>query len=683
MGGAAGHMSHPFDLGWVNSGSDLLDFFEKARTFVEKKGAAAVKIDGVNVSFKLVGDDEFKQFAVDRGSLKPIDIEGITMSRVDDRFPEGHGMRPAIKTLLAILNSALGDIKPELQALGMWEDPSRFLNTEYVEGTTNVTEYDENFLAIHGLNQFYTRTGKVGKAKGIQRPGMDRPEGVKDASVELPYDPALMEKLVEKLRPSAEERGFQIYSSIPTEKSGDIDFSEALSQPFTVRIADDREITKSLGEWLSEATNPRYKTVQLKDGARTHALHKQLYLNVLDNTAPIVDLIEGDDAEAAIYGAVFMHATRMLGNEVLRGLTSPMGDVMGHEGIVLRHEKLFGPKPVKITGEFIVGNLGGGFGQVNEDHEEEEPEVDLEIVDAAEADPQPTGAGTKTIALVPGAFKPPHQGHLKMVEQYAGEAGEVVVLISRPTKSARKLPNGKEITAEDSLRIWQVLTGHLPNVDIKISDHASPITATYDYIGKDGPLESGTEVILGVCTKGGDMERFKQAKNYVKEGVILRPVESCAVEPVNHTPEYIGLLNSSPLKEEMPSVVKNKDPRAFHASDMRYLLGMATEDAEAVELLEDFAGGQENVLDILSILGIDTGLNEPTLEEPLEETSAQGAAGGAAVGGYAGPLGSTSVKSPTKKKKSKKKKKHKYFENFDLSLVDEVLELLIERGIAK
>ena len=676
MGGAAGHMSHPFDLGWVNSGSDLLDFFEKAKTFVEKKGAAAVKIDGVNVSFKLVGDDESKQFAVDRGSLKPIDIEGITMGRVDDRFPEGHGMRPAIKTLLSILNSSLGDIKPELEALGMWGDPSRFLNTEYVEGTTNVTKYDENFLAIHGLNQFYARTGKVGKAKGIQRPGMERPEGVKDASIEISYDPAVMESLVKKLGPAAKERGFQIYSSVPTEKMSDIDYTSALSEPLTVRISDDREVTKSLGEWLSEASNPRYKTVQMKDGKRTHALHKQLYLNILNNTAPIVDLIEGDDAEAAIYGAVFMHATRMLGNEVLRGLTSPMGDVMDHEGIVLRHDKLFGPKPVKITGEFIVGNLGGGFGQVNE---EEESEVDLEIVDAAEADPQPTGAGTKTIALVPGAFKPPHQGHLKMVEQYAGEAGEVVVLISRPTKSARKLPNGKEITAEDSLKIWQVLTGHLPNVDIQISDHASPITATYDYIGKDGPLESGTEVILGVCTKGGDMERFRQAENYVKEGVILRPIESCAVEPVNHTPEYIGLLNSSPLKEEMPSVVKDKDYRAFHASDMRYLLGKATEDAEAVELLEDFAGGQENVLDILSILGIDTGLNEPAIEEPLEETTM---ASGAIAGGLGVPLGSTSVKSPTKKKKSKKKK-HKYFENFDLSLVDEVLELLIERGLTK
>ena len=143
MGGAAGHMAHPFDLGWVNSGSDLLDFFEKAGTFVEKKGAGAVKIDGVNVSFKVVGDDENKQFAVDRGSLKPIDIEGITMDRVDDRFPAGHGMRPAIRTLLTILNKSLSEIQPELENLGLWDDPSRFLNTEYVEGTTNVTKYDE------------------------------------------------------------------------------------------------------------------------------------------------------------------------------------------------------------------------------------------------------------------------------------------------------------------------------------------------------------------------------------------------------------------------------------------------------------------------------------------------------------------------------------------------------------
>ena len=58
--------------------------------------------------------------------------------------------------------------------------------------------------------------------------------------------------------------------------------------------------------------------------------------------------------------------------------------------------------------------------------------------------------------------------------------------------------------------------------------------------------------------------------------------------------------------------------------------------------------------------------------------------GGSIAGGGGVPLGSTSGEDkPGKRDKKKKKKKHKYFENFDLSLVDEVLELLIERGLAK
>ena len=54
MGGAAGHMNHPFDLEWVNNGDDLIDFFERAKKFVKDDAAGAVKIDGVNVSFKVV-----------------------------------------------------------------------------------------------------------------------------------------------------------------------------------------------------------------------------------------------------------------------------------------------------------------------------------------------------------------------------------------------------------------------------------------------------------------------------------------------------------------------------------------------------------------------------------------------------------------------------------------------------
>jgi cytidyltransferase-like protein len=668
MGGAAGHMNHPFDLGWVDTGNDLIDFFEKAKTFVEKKGAGAVKIDGVNVSFKVVETPNGHEFAVDRGSLKPIDIEGITMTRVDDRFPEGHGMRPAIRTLLTILNTALPTIKSELVELDMWDNPSIFLNTEYVAGTTNVTKYDENFLAIHGLNQFYH---KVHSRSGQERPGAERPEGSKAPSVEMPYDSATMDSLIKKLNPVANEYGFQVYGSVPTERApdSDIDFSATLSEPFTVRVSEDREITKSLKEWLAEASNPRYKTVKLKSGKKTHPLHKELYKAILDGSVPIVDLIEDADAEAAIYGAIIMHATRMLGNDVLRGLTSPMGDVMSHEGVVMRDEKLFGPNPVKITGEFIIGGMGSAFQadtSLNEEDEEEEfvdmpeePEYEFEIEDE---DADPVGP-SKVIAVVPGAFKPPHKGHLGMVEEYANEADAVVVLISAPLKSSRKLANGREITAEDSKHVWELMAAHLPNVDVQISPHASPVTATYDFVGKDGPVEPGTEVILGVSTKGGDAERFQQANKYVKDGVQIRDLRSSAVQPVGHGSEYMGLLNVSPLKDEMPSIKSGKDPLEYHASDMRYLLGKADEDEEAIELLEDFVG-EDKIFDLLSIFGLNTGMNEMS------------AAGGGAVVGFAGPVGGDKDEEDEETEPSLIR-----HENIDLRTIDEVMRLIMEKGI--
>ena len=65
----------------------------------------------------------------------------------------------------------------------------------------------------------------------------------------------------------------------------------------------------------------------------------------------------------------------------------------------------------------------------------------------------------------------------------------------------------------------------------------------------------------------------------------------------------------------------------------------------------------------------------------LDETS-----GAAAAGGYSGPLGSTLVSrgpltfTPKKKKKKKKKTQKEYI---DLSLIDEVMKLIIERGITQ
>ena len=81
-GGAAGHMKHPFDLPNVNTFGDLVNVFYDA---VDKlnKGQSTVKLDGVNLSIKLVPDEKNKtfkrQFALDRGSQKIEDVQGITI----------------------------------------------------------------------------------------------------------------------------------------------------------------------------------------------------------------------------------------------------------------------------------------------------------------------------------------------------------------------------------------------------------------------------------------------------------------------------------------------------------------------------------------------------------------------------------------------------------------------------
>ena len=53
------------------------------------------------------------------------------------------------------------------------------------------------------------------------------------------------------------------------------------------------------------------------------------------------------------------------------------------------------------------------------------------------------------VALYPGAFKPPHRGHLAVVKALKKQAKKVVVLISNPMGATRALPLSKTvITAE-------------------------------------------------------------------------------------------------------------------------------------------------------------------------------------------------------------------------------------------
>jgi cytidyltransferase-like protein len=298
------------------------------------------------------------------------------------------------------------------------------------------------------------------------------------------------------------------------------------------------------------------------------------------------------------------------------------------------------------------------------DIKEQEDEFDI---DDEDDDPVVDADYPKKVAVVPGAFKPPHKGHLDMVRKYANMADEVIVIISKPTKQGRTLPNGREITAEDSLKIWNILVRDLPNVEVRVSkNHASPINAAYEYVGDEGPLNVGDSVFLGCSSKDCDWKRWTGAKQYIKQGVELLSPEGTAVIPSEHSSEYKKLLmaekeKGSDLYNNMPSVKAGKPPEQFHASDLRFVLVEAAKSDVARKMLEDFVGG-ENVNVILDILGL----------ESMSEISTAG------IGGYSAPLRYGSDNDPEDKKETKKANKY-----MDLSLIDEVMELIMKRGITQ
>jgi len=124
----------------------------------------------------------------------------------------------------------------------------------------------------------------------------------------------------------------------------------------------------------------------------------------------------------------------------------------------------------------------------------------------------------KTVAILPGGFKPPHKGHFEALNYLLAEANSGVVYIGG------KVREGVEITAEQSKQIWDIYKKYLPKpVEVYIATTIktqvgpngeqpkneyiqSPIQATYQYVH----LHPDENVIVGV----GPEEDSNELKRY-------------------------------------------------------------------------------------------------------------------------------------------------------------------------
>jgi len=249
---------------------------------------------------------------------------------------------------------------------------------------------------------------------------------------------------------------------------------------------------------------------------------------------------------------------------------------------------------------------------------------------------------SRVLAVVPGAFKPPHRGHVAMVAEYAGEADEVIVLVSPVEREG--------ITADQSVALWNIYLEELPYDNIKVmkSPVNSPVLAAYQFVENpdDNPLwaQPGDEVIMGVSTKGGDEERFcKNVQKYAREGVLIRA--NCAIDPAGGS--FTNQETGEPFSAtNMRRAIANRNkelisfiPPEAHdrMDDIEDILAMKQNERKEPITLENLFDMVEEVME--------------EEEEPVEEISSMA---GGSVAGYSLPLGAKPRKINKKKRKGRR-----------------------------
>tara|TARA_A100001515_G_scaffold40310_2_gene31685 strand:- start:2771 stop:5515 length:2745 start_codon:yes stop_codon:yes gene_type:complete len=581
-GGVAGHLAHLYD----NRGLTFEKLAEILTAASRGKLVGTEKTDGFNVylGFK---DGEAKA-ARNKG-----DMQKGGMNAVDLAMREFKG-GPAIKKVYVdsfnAFEAAVASLSDEEKLAIFGPDGEIFYNSEIMgPGASNVVNYDSNIITIHGSGhkRYDADTDKVVVA--------DAAEASK-----------ALDKVVDRFEQATQGKNFDVQRTamVSLQKlSGDHDLKIALERIKKAGFQGDMTVEDYLEEKLSQDVEEKFRSLDenlkqqivdrilKKEGASTltqiyrglggdDKMKEQVreYVKTGNKTIskliwPIEDAIH-DFAVAMLEG---MESAYILDNnkeisrlkgEVETAIKSIQayqgpGQEMAHEILAKQLRKIknldnitsvaegfvfeYDGQLYKFTGNFapinqILGLFRFGRGGVK-----------IPRVDEAKGT-------TETVAIVPGAFKPPHRGHLDMVKHYADNADRVIVMVS---PKARQTPSGQDVGQDKSIAIWQLYLNKvgLTNVEVIPSPHPSPVRSAYEYV--ENTAQPGENVILGTSTKGGDQSRFaKNVQAYAKEGVRVLDPMKFAFDPIGEelsASDFRSAAESGDINKFLPSGVEPQD----------------------------------------------------------------------------------------------------------------------------
>ncbi len=249
--------------------------------------------------------------------------------------------------------------------------------------------------------------------------------------------------------------------------------------------------------------------------------------------------------------------------------------------------------------------------------------------------------GADTIAIIPGAFKPPHLGHKKMIQHYIGlGAKQILVVVSNPSgeESLRKVGE-RNISAPASCILWRKLCADLMSnvkIDFIVTPISDPITMSAIFVMNGSQnIKPGTTVYLGCSQKAdgtitsqdataivdetseqsselapasptskADSSRFNDILSYakVRSDLNVPNPEEFASPATTISPRYLEIVKSQGIYEQLPSVMDGKNPLEYHASDLRFLLNFVRSNPSCKQCLVFYLGSINIVNDYIDFI---------------------------------------------------------------------------------
>ena len=186
---------------------------------------------------------------------------------------------------------------------------------------------------------------------------------------------------------------------------------------------------------------------------------------------------------------------------------------------------------------------------------------------------------TKTVALYPGKFKPPHKGHFAVAKQLFDKADEVIIVISPLTVDG--------ITAQQSQAVWNLYKTLLGDkLTIKIADK-SPVKYVLDTV-KENPNDK-----FIVAYGKGEEDRYKSLISKPNTQIIDGGTISDQAGNLNATDFRTSLQSNQDIDRFLPDGINKQE-------FIKVLTGKPIEEMSQTTLqsVEDFADQELAPLDI-------------------------------------------------------------------------------------